>query len=90
MGEWIMYDMSQQVTSQGYNFEVNPLPKVKELSLDYAFQAQYGYRFHYQRTGFEIKFHHNFWKYLVNYYIPSGILVIFSWVSQKFDQKTHK
>ena len=36
-----------------------------------------------QRTGFELKFQHNFWKYLISYYIPSGILVIFSWVSAK-------
>ena len=43
---------------------------------------------HYQRTGFEIKFQHSFSKYLMNYYIPSGILVVFSWVSEKIEDKT--
>ena len=81
-GDWIMYNTSQQVTSQGYKFEINPLPEFKKLSLDYGYETQYGYSLHYQRTGFEIKFQHNFWKYLMNYYIPSGILVIFSWVSE--------
>ena len=70
----IKFDSSQQVALQGYRLEINHLNEV--LSLDSA----YGY--HYQRTGFEIKFQHNFWKYLMNYYIPSGILVTFSWVSE--------
>ena len=35
----------------------------------------------YQRTGFELKLKHNHERHLMNYYIPSGILVILSWVS---------
>ena len=68
------FDNSQQVALQGYRLEINRLDK--ELYLDST------YELHYQRTGFEIKFQHNFWKFLMNYYIPSGILVIFSWVSE--------
>ena len=78
------FNNSQQVESQGYKLEINPLPEHEELS----FPDNNGN--HYQRTGFEIKFQHNFGKYLMNYYIPSGILVIFSWVSEKIKQKTQK
>ena len=73
----IKFDNSQQVALQGYRLEINPLPKDEKLFFDPAYDK------HYQRTGFEIKFQHSFWKYLMNYYIPSGILVIFSWVSEK-------
>ena len=69
------FNKSQQVASQGYRLDINELSDYKELSLDGDF--------HFQRTGFEIKFHHSFWKYLMNYYIPSGILVILSWVSDR-------
>ena len=35
----------------------------------------------FQRTGFELKFQRVYERYLMSYYIPSGILVILSWVS---------
>ena len=76
----IKFNNSKQVALQGYGLEINPIDDT--LSLD----SNYGY--HFQRTGFEIRFHHNFWKYLMNYYIPSGILVIFSWVSEKLKHIT--
>ena len=69
-------DWSEQLALQGYNLEINHLSKDKELYFDSY------HEFYHQRTGFEIKFQHSFWKYLMNYYIPSGILVIFSWVSK--------
>ena len=75
-------DWSEQLALQGYNLEINHLPKDKELYFDSY------HEFHHQRTGFEIKFQHSFWKYLMNYYIPSGILVIFSWVSEKLKHIT--
>ena len=73
--DWIKFNSSEQVALQGYRIEINPLPEHKKLSFDS------GDFLHYQRTGFEIKFQHSFSKYLMNYYIPSGILVVFSWVS---------
>ena len=84
----IKFNNSQQVSSQSYEFKINQLPESKRLSLDQEIWSRYGIKYHYQRSGFEIKFQHNFWKYLMNYYIPSGILVIFSWVSEKINEKT--
>ena len=80
--DWIKFNSSQQVALQGYRLEINPLPKDEKLFFDPAYDK------HYQRTGFEIKFQHSFWKYLMSYYIPSGTLVIFSWVSEKINDKT--
>jgi hypothetical protein len=34
----------------------------------------------YSRTGFEFVLKRNKLKYLVNYYLPSGLFVIVSWV----------
>ena len=71
------FGKAQQVALQGYEVEIKQLPEDMDLSYE-SFDDM-----HYQRTGFEIRFQHSFWKYLVNYYIPSGILVIFSWMSEK-------
>ena len=69
-------ESSEQVALQGYKLEIKKLSESEESTYDSNDEM------HFQRTGFAIKFHHNFWKYLMNYYIPSGILVIFSWVSE--------
>ena len=84
-GQWfevlfIYFNASQQVTLLDYEFEVNILPEdVQNVTL-----ADWGT---YQRTGFEIKFRRKLGGCLMTYYIPSGILVILSWVRmilQKF------
>ena len=73
----IRFEKSEQVALQVYRIKVNcHLPQ--DMKLSYVSKDD----MHYQRTGFEIKFQHNFWKYLMNYYIPSGISAIFSWVSE--------
>ena len=56
-----------------YTFEMNVLPKSKE-SWDDIWNNTY------QRTGFELKFKHDYSRLLMSYYVPSGILVILSWV----------
>ena len=69
------FNTTQQLALKGYRFQINQLPEYKKFSNDsYCYSKN-------QITGFELKFQHNFWKYLISYYIPSGILVIFSWVS---------
>jgi hypothetical protein len=35
----------------------------------------------YSLTGFEMRLKRNSLKYLVNYYLPSGLFVIVSWVN---------
>ena len=53
--------------------DVEELPEHKKTSKD-IFGT-------FQRTGFEVKFQRKFATYFINYYVPSGILVVLSWVS---------
>ena len=69
----IQFNASKQVAQLDFAIDVKELPEDMEKSWD-------GYGI-YQRTGFEIKFQRKFLTYIGNYYIPSGILVVLSWVS---------
>ena len=66
--------LEKEIALLEYKFEINALPKSKE-SWDDIWNNTY------QRTGFELKFKHNYERLLMSYYVPSGILVILSWVS---------
>ena len=74
----IHFNASDQVTLLTYKIEVDYLPEYMQ------FQFYEAWNVTYQRTGFKLKLKHNYERYLMNYYIPSGILVILSWVSRYF------
>ena len=69
----LQFDASQQVAQLDFIIDVKELPEHKKTSKD-IFGT-------YQRTGFEVKFQRKFTTYFINYYVPSGILVVLSWVS---------
>lgn len=70
----LQYDDSLRNTILDYG--VSLLPLAEEDSL-YVFQ-DIG---NYSLTGFEMRLKRNTLKYLVNYYLPSGLFVFVSWVS---------
>ena len=59
-----------------YEFKVNNLSE----NLEYWTDPKIPDWGTFQRTGFELKFQRVYERYLMSYYIPSGILVILSWV----------
>ena len=67
------FDASKQVAQLDFIIDVEELPEHKKTSKD-IFGT-------FQRTGFEVKFQRKFATYFINYYVPSGILVVLSWVS---------
>ena len=71
------FNTSQQVALLDYEFKVNNLSENLEYWTDHKI-PNWGT---FQRTGFELKFQRVYERYLMSYYIPSGILVILSWVS---------
>ena len=72
----IGFDASEQVAKLDFTINVKEaLPKDVDKTLD-------GY--YYQRSGFEIKFQRKVTGYITSYYIPSGILVVLSWVSNVY------
>ena len=66
------FEPSAQVTALDYYVQVNELPYSKQIKVDGGIVKQ--------RTGFEIQLDRNIMSYLIDYYIPSGILVVASWV----------
>lgn len=70
----INYNDSERNTILDYSVEIVSLDPEDTLFewLDVA---------NYSVTGFQINLHRNTLKYLVNYYLPSGLFVIVSWVS---------
>ena len=71
----IHFNTSDQVALLTYNIEIDNLPENMQFQLNNVWNVTY------QRTGFELRLKHNYERYLMIYYIPSGILVILSWVS---------
>ena len=67
------FDASKQVAQLDFIIDVEELPEHKKTSKD-IFGT-------FQRTGFEVRFQRKFATYFINYYVPSGILVVLSWVS---------
>ena len=73
-GNPLEFDVMQQIARLDFTIWVKELPKHKETIKHIG-----GI---YQRTGFEIKFKRKFNRYIDDYYLPSGILVVLSWVSK--------
>ena len=62
-----------QVSNLDYTPSVRSLPKSKQFK-------PYG-SMNYSIAGCEIRLERNIKQYIVNYYIPSGLLVMVSWVN---------
>ena len=66
------FDSKNQITLLDYEAGVRNLSKSKE--------RQFFVDAYWKNCGFEITLSRNVNKYIVNYYIPSGTLVLISWV----------
>ena len=73
----LSYDFNQRKTIPDYRIEVNPL---KEEDSFYEWNFGSMSTVNMSLAGFELSLQRNIQKYLVNYYLPSGILVVVSWV----------
>ncbi len=73
----INYNDSDRNTILDYSIEIVPLSKEDTIFywLDIA---------NYSVTGFQINLQRNALKYLVNYYLPSGLFVVVSWVCKLY------
>ena len=63
----LQFDDSEQLALQEYSYEIKKYWNYSEEDI--------------QRIGFQLKFQHKLIPFINNYYIPSGSLVILSWVS---------
>ena len=68
----LAFDAENQVSLLDYKPEVRDLAKSK--------QRKHYVDTYWRIAGFEIVLHRNVQKYIANYYIPSGFLVLVSWV----------
>ena len=69
----LQYDDSLRNTILDYNVKLDPLKKEDSI---FVWQSIGNYSL----TGFEMTLRRNSLKYLVNYYLPSGLFVVVSWV----------
>ena len=65
-----------QISNLDYAPSVQYLPKSKQIK-------PYG-SLNYSITGCEIRLERNIKQYIVNYYIPSGLFVMVSWVNIQY------
>ena len=63
------------------SLEINEGVNLLDYSYDVA-SAQRLFLRNHSEIGVNIKFQRNSYKYIVNYYIPSGLLVSISWVKK--------
>ena len=68
------YDESIRRTVLDYELDIKPL---KKEDLQWYWE---GTKSNYSLAGFEMKFHRYVAKYLLQYYLPSGLFVVTSWV----------
>ena len=73
----ITYNDSERNTILDYSIDIIPLEEQDTIFhwLDIA---------NYSVTGFQINLQRNTLKYLVNFYLPSGLFVVVSWVGELF------
>ena len=69
----LIFESSDQVGLLDYVPQVTCLPDEKKLLIEVG-------RLTWYSTGCEIRLDRNIKKYIINYYIPSGLLVMVSWV----------
>ena len=70
----LSFPLDEQISLLDYTPDVQSLPDKKKLWTEYGNLTWYS-------TGCEIRLTRNEKKYIINYYIPSGLLVLVSWVS---------
>ena len=68
------------------SLEINEGVNLLDYSYDVA-SAQRLFLRNHSEIGVNIKFQRNSYKYIVNYYIPSGLLVSISWVKNNHYKK---
>ena len=74
-GRLLSYIESNKITILDYSIiEINTLPIDKQVYVWHDIG-------NLSVAGFEIKLKRNMFKYLINFYLPSGLFVIVSWVS---------
>ena len=77
----IEFNASKQVALLDYDVEVSQLPEsIKQLCFDGSGCFSVG--------GFEMRLSRKAKKYVNNYFVPSGLLVVISWVSKQLLQIT--
>jgi hypothetical protein len=69
----LAYDNSGQNAILDYSVEIVPLDEKDTVNMWNSIG-------NYSMTGFELRLKRNILKYLINYYLPSGLFVIVSWV----------
>ena len=69
----LKYDKTTKHSVLDFSFEVFPLDQRDEFLV--------WHHYNYSLTGFEMRLERNSFKYIVNYYLPSGLFVVVSWVS---------
>ena len=70
----------------GYNAVLDYSVEVLELAESDAFYLWDAYQ-NFSLAGFEIRLKRQSLKYLVNYFLPSGLFVVASWVMRNFNLK---
>ena len=70
----LLFEESQQVSLLDYAITVDHLPQAKRGIGEYGSLV-------WEAAGCEIRLERNIRKYVVNYYVPSGLLAMVSWVS---------
>ena len=70
----LLFEESQQVSLLDYSITVDHLPEAKRGIGEYGSLV-------WEAAGCEIRLERNIRKYVVNYYVPSGLLAMVSWVS---------
>ena len=73
------FHQDEQVSLLDYTSKVHGLPDSKKLWFTEITDSG---NLTWYSTGIEIKLTRKFQKYIINYYIPSGLLVIISWVGR--------
>ena len=76
VNEDFVFNQSEQVSLMDYSIAVTPGLSYKKQLANRKNQ--------YSVIGFEIILRRNLEQYLINYYIPSALLVVMSWVSFKY------
>ena len=72
----LSFTLSKQFNLLDFSTDVNPLPDSQKVYGDYG-------SLYWSLTGCEVVLKRSPHKYIFNYYVPSGLIVVFSWVSSE-------
>ena len=70
----LSFTLSKQFNLLDFSTDVNPLPDSQKVYGDYG-------SLYWSLTGCEVALKRRPHKYIFNYYVPSGLIVVFSWVN---------